>query len=195
MRKILSVCMTAILASSMITGCSAIKDVFEKANGVILYGDQQQITDSIKQEQNDLIKKDEYAIKVVENGGKKILLLNEKTAKDLVEKELIKKVTNETDTEPITSLPKVTKGKGVLFAKQKAEVHLDGMQLDVSYEGNKVIGDGRRYVDMFLIIDDADFSVIKGDEKAMGIIKYDKDPAKKLPGFDVEQVQLVRIEE
>lgn len=188
--------MAAILAGSMLTGCSAIKEAFQKANGVILYGDQQQIAASFQKEKDDLIEKDEYPIKVVENGEKKILILNENTAKDLVKKQLLKKVTNETDTEPITSLPEVTKGKGVLFAKQKTEeVHLEGVQLEVSYEGNKVIGDGRRYVDMFLIVDEDDFSAIKGIEKTMGIIKYDKDPDKKLPGYDVEQVQLVRIGE
>lgn len=196
MKKFLSVCMAAILAGSMLTGCSAIKEAFQKANGVILYGDQQQIAASFQKEKDDLIEKDEYPIKVVENGEKKILILNENTAKDLVKKQLLKKVTNETDTEPITSLPEVTKGKGVLFAKQKTEeVHLEGVQLEVSYEGNKVIGDGRRYVDMFLIVDEDDFSTIKGIEKTMGIIKYDKDPDEKLPEYDVEQVQLVRIGE
>lgn len=196
MKKYLSVCVTAVLAGFMLTGCSAIKEAFQKANGVILYGDQQQIEDSIQKEKDDLIEKEEYTVKVVQNGEKKILILNENTAKDLVKKELLKKVTNETDTEPITSLPEVTKGKGVLFAKQKTEeVHLEGLKLEVSYEGNKVIGDGRRYVDMFLIVNEDDFSAIKGIEKTMGIIKYDKDPDKKLPGFDVEQVQLVTIGE
>lgn len=197
MKKYLSVCVTAVLAGFMLTGCSGIKEVFQKANGVILYGDQQQIEDSIQKEKDDLIEKDEYMIKVVQNGEKKILILNENTAKDLVKKELLKKVTNETEVEPITALPEVTKGKGVLFAKQKTEeVHLEGMNLEVSevsYEGNKVIGDGRHYVDMFLIVNEDDFSAIKGIEKTMGIIKYNKDPDKKLPGFDVEQVQLVRI--
>lgn len=196
MKKVLSVCIAAVLAGFMLTGCSAIKEAFQKANGVILYGDQQQIEDSIQKEKDDLIEKDEYTIKVVQNGEKKILILNENTAKDLVKKELLKKVTNETDTEPITALPEVIKGKAILYAKQKGEeVHLEGMNLEVSYEGNKVIGDGRRYVDMFLIVNEDDFSAIKGIEKTMGIIKYDKDPDKKLPGFDVEQVQLVRIGE
>lgn len=196
MKKVLSVCIAAVLAGFMLTGCSAIKEAFQKANGVILYGDQQQIEDSIQKEKDDLIEKDEYTIKVVQNGEKKILILNENTAKDLVKKELLKKVTNETDTEPITALPEVIKGKAILYAKQKGEeVNLEGMNLDVSYEGNKVIGDGRRYVDMFLIVNEDDFSAIKGIEKTMGIIKYDKDPDKKLPGFDVEQVQLVRIGE
>lgn len=196
MKKVLSVCIAAVLAGFMLTGCSAIKEAFQKANGVILYGDQQQIEDSIQKEKDDLIEKDEYTIKVVQNGEKKILILNENTAKDLVKKELLKKVTNETDTEPITVLPEVIKGKAILYAKQKGEeVNLEGMNLEVSYEGNKVIGDGRRYMDMFLIVNEDDFSAIKGIEKTMGIIKYDKDPDKKLPGFDVEQVQLVRIGE
>ncbi|WP_188455716.1 lipoprotein BA_5634 family protein [Virgibacillus oceani] len=197
MKKLLSVCFIAVIAGSLITGCSAIntiKDTFAKANGVILFGSQNQIKEAFKQEDEDIEEKDKYTIKVAEDGDQKIMILDEKTAKELVEKELLKEVKNDSDTEPIASLPEVKEGNGVLFAKQQdKEVNLDGKQVEVTYEGNKIIGDGRSYVDAFIIVDGTDFSTMKGTEKTMGIIKYDKDPSKKLDEFDVEQVQLVKI--
>ncbi|QED49325.1 lipoprotein BA_5634 family protein [Cytobacillus dafuensis] len=196
MKKLLSVCLTAMIAGSIMTGCSAFKEAFEKANGLILYGEEQKIDDAFNKEENELKEKDKYTIKVAEDNDQKIMILDEKTANALIEKKLLKEVKNGDDTEPITSLPEVTKGKGLLFAKQQVEkVSLDGQQVEVTYGGNKIIGDGRIYVDMFLIVDDADFSVMEGTEKTMGIMKYDKDPDKKIGTFDVERDQLVKIKE
>lgn len=196
MKKLLIVCLTAVIAGSILTGCSAIKEAFEKANGVILYGDQQQIENVFKKEENSLKEKDQYTVKMAEDGDQKVLILDEKTANALIEKELFKEVKNDTETEPITLLLEVNQGKGVLFAKQNMNnINLGGRKVAVTYEGNKIIGDGRSYADMFLIVDDADFSTMKGTEKTLGIIKYDEDPDKKLVNFDVEQVQLVKIGE
>nr|WP_165767921.1 lipoprotein BA_5634 family protein [Virgibacillus indicus] len=40
---------------------------------------------------------------------------------------------------------------------------------------------------MFLVVSDDKWSALKGKEKAMGVIEYDKDPAEKLPEFEVEK--------
>lgn len=45
------------------------------------------------------------------------------------------------------------------------EISIEGQSFDVKYEGNNIIGDGRTYVDMFLIVDDTDWPSIKGKEK------------------------------
>ncbi|MGE6257811.1 lipoprotein BA_5634 family protein [Heyndrickxia sporothermodurans] len=196
MKKILGVCVTAIIAGSLMTGCSEMKNVFSKANGVVLYGEQQQVEDVFDQEKKDVKEKAEYKIKIAELGDQKVMILDETTAKALVGKELIKEVKKADETEAITALPSVAKGKAVLFAKEDVKtVNLDGEKLKVSYEGNKIIGDGRSYVDMFLIVDDSEWSDMKGTEKTMGIISFDKDPKKKLSGFKVDEAQLVKINE
>jgi hypothetical protein len=194
MKKLLSVCFTAVIAGSLMTGCSAITEMFEKANGVILYGDHNQVAGVFEQEKDDLKEKNEYKFKVAEDQGQQILIFNETTAKALVEKELLNKVVKDDETEPIKSLPEL-KDKGILFTKQDNvdKVTIDGQSLSVSNEGNIVIGRGRAYGDMFLVVSDDKWSAMKGTEKAMGVIEYDKDPAEKLPEFEVEKVQLITI--
>ncbi|MGW8449030.1 lipoprotein BA_5634 family protein, partial [Bacillus wiedmannii] len=50
------------------------------------------------------------------------------------------------------------------------------------------------YADMFAIVDDATYVNVKGEEKSVGILKFDKDPSKELPGANgVEASQLVKI--
>lgn len=48
---------------------------------------------------------------------------------------------------------------------------------------------------MFAIVDDAAYTKINGEEKFVGVLKFDKDPAKDLPkqGEDIETAQLVKI--
>ncbi|MFP7484343.1 lipoprotein BA_5634 family protein [Priestia filamentosa] len=194
MKRLLSICATVIVVGSLMSGCSATKEAFQKANGVILYGNQQQISDALNQDKKDIKEKDEYTIKIAEDGKQDMMILDKTTAKALVEKKLLKEVTKDNDTEAITSLPKVTKDTNALFAKQEVkEMNLAGQNSKIIYEGNKIIGDGRSYVDEFLIVDDSQFTAIKGTEKKMAVIKYDKNPDKKLSEFDVDEVQLVKV--
>jgi hypothetical protein len=47
---------------------------------------------------------------------------------------------------------------------------------------------------MFAIVDDATYVNVKGDEKSVGVLKFDKDPSKEFPGYNgVEASQLVKI--
>ena len=194
MKKFLMVFLTALLTATVLTGCN----MFAKANGVILYGEEQQIIDSLEREKDDLVKEDQYKIKIVENGGQQILVITEETAQALVKKKLIKEITNaeKGKTEAISSLSKVAAGEGILFAKKEpAALNLEGKDLNVEYEGNIIIGEGRAYGDMFLIVTDADWASIKGTEKMMALLEYDKDPSADGLDYDVEKTQLVRIQE
>lgn len=50
------------------------------------------------------------------------------------------------------------------------------------------------YTDMYAIVDDATYNNVKGDEKSVGVLKFDKDPSKEFPGYKgVEASQLVKI--
>lgn len=78
-------------------------------------------------------------------------------------------------------LPAVTSDQGVLFAKLK-------------YEGNKIIGHNRAYADMFAIVDDAVYGNVKGEEKSVGVLRYDKNPKNELNNYKgADRTQLVEI--
>ena len=58
-----------------------------------------------------------------------------------------------------------------------------------------VIGEGRVYADLFLIVTDEDWATLEGTEKTLAILKYDKDPSADGLSYDVEKTQLVRIQD
>lgn len=190
MKKTILVCASAILAGSLLTGCS----LFGKANGLILYGDEQQVSASVAQEKDKIVEESQYPIKIAKDGKEQVMILSEDTAQELVDKELLRKVVEGIKTETVTSVPEGKKGEAVLFAKkQQKELELDGQALDVSYEGNLVIGDGRAYVDKFLVVDQSNWESIEGEDKAMAVMKYKKNLSEKTTSFDVDTNQLVKI--
>lgn len=137
-----------------------------------------------------------YKMKLTTLEDKKVLVMDKKTGEELVKKELLKKVEKvgkDENTKPLDKLPAVTADQGVLFAKDKVEnATIDGAKLN--YEGNTIIGSGRAYADMFAIVDDATYGNVKGEEKSVGVLKFDKDPSKEFPGKNgVEAAQLVTI--
>lgn len=192
MKRILLTSVSMIVLGLTLTGCS----LFPKANGIILYGDEQQIADSLDQEKENLVEEEQFTIKLSEEEEQRIMIMNEETAHALIEKGLIMEVKNVNESEAVSSLPTLAQGQSILFAKEKMnEISIEGQSFDVKYEGNNIIGDGRTYVDMFLIVDDTDWPSIKGKEKTLAIMEYKSDPSDRMGLFDVEGTQLVKISE
>lgn len=192
MKKTLSVCAAAIMAGTLMTGCS----LFQKANGIILYGDEVKVAEALEQEKEEFIGESQYPIKIVAEAGEWMMVLSEETAQAIADKELLREVTSGDKTKAISSVAKLSEGEAVVYAKNEQEqLNLDGQNLKASYGGNSIIGDGRAYVEKFLIVDDADWPKIEGEEKFMAIMEYKKDPSIKLMDFDVDDTQLVRVVE
>lgn len=176
MKKLVGIGLAAAISFGALSGCSLLG---EKANGLVLYGTEQQVQQIADKNKTEVKEKDVYKMKLATLEGKKVLVMDKKTGEELVKKELLKKVENE-DTKAINKLPAVTADQGILFAKEKVgNATIDGAKL--KYEGNTIIGDGRQYVDMFAIVDDAAYGNVKGEEKSVGVLKFDKDPSKELP--------------
>ncbi|MCW9131960.1 lipoprotein BA_5634 family protein [Bacillus paramycoides] len=190
MKKLVGIGLAAAISFGALSGCSLLG---EKANGFVLYGTEEQVQQIADKNKKEVKEKDIYKMKLTTLEDKKVLVMDKKTGEELVKKELLKKVDKNDDTKAIDKLPAVTAEQGVLFAKEKVEnATLDGAKL--KYEGNTIIGSGRAYADMFAIVDDATYGNVKGEEKSVGVLKFDKDPSKEFPGRNgVEGAQLVTI--
>ena len=198
MKKTILCMLTTLMAVIALSGCS----MFAKANGVILYGEEAEILNAVDKEQGKKQKKDkpveveQHKIKIVTNDNQKVMILKEETAQSLVNKDLIREITNQEKgrTEAVSSLSKVAKGEAILFTKEES-YELEVENLKVKNEGNLIIGIGRAYADIFLIVNDDDWASLEGTEKSLAILKYDKDPSTDGLDYDVEQVQLVEIQD
>ncbi|KEK23061.1 lipoprotein BA_5634 family protein [Bacillus gaemokensis] len=190
MKKLVGIGLAAAISFGVLSGCSLLE---EKANGMVTYGSEQQVNKVINKNKSDIKEKNTYKMKLATLNDKKVLVMDKKTGEELVKKELIKKVEKD-NTKAIDKLPAVTADQGVLFAKEEvANATIDGAKL--KYEGNTIIGDARSYADMFAIVDDAAYGKVNGEEKSVGVLKFDKDPKDKIQDTtkETEAVQLVKI--
>lgn len=195
MKKIIKLLSISLLSMSLLTGCSLTNKILSKANGVALYGSQQQVENTIEKYKKELKSETSHEIKVTEIDDKKLMILNRTTAEEFIKRGILKKVDKDDNTETLKSLPAVTSDTGVLFAKNNIEnLMVNGKKLNAKYEGNTIIGDGRVYVDMFAIVDDSIWKTIDGEEKTIGLLEFNKDPKHEMINFDVELAQLIKFE-
>lgn len=195
MKKIIKLLSISLLSMSLLTGCSLTDKILSKANGVALYGSQQQVENTIEKYKKELKSETSHEIKVTEIDNKKLMIINKTTAEEFIKRGILKKVDKDDNTEALKSLPAVTSDTGVLFAKNNVEnLMINDKKLNVKYEGNTIIGDGRVYVDMFAIVDDSIWETIDGEEKTIGLLEFNKDPKHEMINFDVELAQLIKFE-
>lgn len=204
MKKIILGIFTTFMAVVVLTGCN----LFAKANGIILYGEEEEILTAVEnvklkekgdkkeREKEKLVEEEQHKIKILTDDTRQIMILTDKTAQSLVKNKLISEITNQEKAivKPISSLSKVAKGEALLFAKEESS-KLEIENINIQYEGNLIIGDGRTYADMFLIVNDEDWASLQGTEKMMAILKFDKDPSADGFSYEVEKAQLVRIQD
>lgn len=190
--KKMTLWVTALCAGAVIlSGCN----ILDKANGIILYGDEEKVLSSLKEEHKGQVEKDSLSVKLMETEGKRLLVMDETSAQYLAGKKLLREVEGGRDTDAVSSIPELAEGEAILFAKKAdSDIKLESFAEQLKYEGNIIIGDGRVYADLFLVVADEQFPEFEAEEKTMGIIQYNKDPD-GIGGFDVEKEQLVKIEE
>ncbi|WP_461614539.1 lipoprotein BA_5634 family protein [Clostridium sp. Marseille-QA1073] len=195
MKRFIKLLSISLLSMSLLTGCSLTDKILSKANGVALYGSQQQIENTIEKYKEELKSETSYEIKVAEIDDKKLMVLNKTTAEAFIKRGIFKKVDKNDNTETLKSLPTVTSDTGILFAKNNVEnLMINDKKLNVKHEGNIIIGDGRVYVDMFAIVDDSIWKTIDREEKTIGLLEFNKDPKHEMINFDVELAQLMKFE-
>lgn len=191
MKKITLWILALCAAALVLSGCS----LMDKANGIILYGDEEKVLSSLKEEHKGQVAKESLSVKLVDKDGKRLMVMDETSAQYLLEKELLRKVKDGRETEAVSSILELAEDEALLFAKKAdSDTNFYSLPDQINYEGNIIIGDGRAYADMFLVVTDEDFTELDAEAKTMGIIQYNKDPD-GIGSFDVEREQLVKIEE
>jgi uncharacterized protein YxeA len=196
MKKIVSIVLV-VLVVIVIAGFGGKKlmdNIFPQANGMIVYGEKEQVKDVLDKQAKQLKASDVYTIKISEADGQKVMYVSQATIDGLIQKKLLTKVKEDGSTEAVVSLPPVSKGEGLLFAKKESDkINGNSGALAVKYEGNIIIGDGRAYADEFVVLENAHWSSLQETEKTMAVLKFNKNPEKLMGTFEVETQQLVSI--
>ncbi|MFS0553203.1 lipoprotein BA_5634 family protein [Brevibacillus sp. 179-C9.3 HS] len=188
LRKKFGLGVSLLFAAVLFTGCS------QDANGIILYGTEQQINNALAKQSKDVTVTDTYSVKIVPAGEQNAMVMNKSMAQSLLEKELLRKVDEKNNTTPLSALPLIANSEGVYFAKNETTNLTIGSN-KLSFQGNVIIGDGRSYADIFVIVDDSAWEQVEGDAKKVSVWGYKNDPKNEIGNYDVETEQLIHMKE
>ncbi|BCD26264.1 hypothetical protein BC30090_5161 [Bacillus cereus] len=168
----------AIMSAVVFSGCSIMDMIAPQATGVVMYGDETGVQQTMDQYKDKIESQNKFEAKLGTVNGKKVLIMNKTTAEKMVKENMLKKVVKE-DVEPIKALPAISDEAGIVFAKEEQkDVVIDGKKM--KYEGNVVIGDARKYTDMYAVVSDAEYAKISEPVKTIGLASFKENPKEKI---------------
>ncbi|RBP29336.1 hypothetical protein DET55_101123 [Bacillus mycoides] len=168
----------AIMSAAVFSGCSIMDIIAPQATGVVMYGDETGVQKTMDQYKDKIESQNTFEAKLGAVNEKKVLIMSKTTAEKMVKEKMLKKVVKE-DVEPIKALPSVSGEVGIVFAKDtQNDVVIDGKKM--KYEGNVVIGDARKYADMYAVVSDAEYTKINEPVKTIGLAAFKENPKEKI---------------
>ncbi len=186
----------AIMSAAVFSGCSIMDMIAPQAKGVVMYGDETGVQKTMDQYKDKIESKNTFEAKLGTVNEKKVLIMNKTTAEKMVKENMLKKVVKE-DVEPIKALPAISDEAGIVFAKEEQkDVVIDGKKM--KYEGNVVIGDARKYTDMYVVVSDTEYVKINEPVKTIGLAAFKENPKEKIfpdikKGSNVEEAHMVEV--
>ena len=174
----------------------------EPRNGILILGDNQSI-EEIKVEQKNKVKSiDLYKVKITKHNGHPVLIMNQKTAKAIVTKGVLREGENSNIavSDPIHSLPEIKNNDAVLLADKKyqdqKEIKIADKEITVSYGGNTWFGHSRDMAneEIILIVNNSIFNQIPVEEIDMGILELNKVYGNNNGIVDMNDAKSVQIE-
>ena len=68
---------------------------------------------------------------------------------------------------------------GIVFAKEaQNDVVINGKKM--KYEGNVIIGDARKYTDMYVVVSDTEYTKVNEPVKTVGLAAFKENPKEKI---------------
>jgi hypothetical protein len=185
----------AVMSAAVFSGCSIMDMIAPQANGIVMYGDENGVQKTMDQYKDKIESQNKFEAKLGTVNEKKVLIMNKTTAEKMVKEKMLKKVVKE-DVEPIKELPSISDEAGIVFAKEEKDVVIDGKKM--KYEGNVVIGDARRYTDMYVVVSDTEYAKINQPVKTIGLAAFKENPKKEIfpdikKDSKVEEAHMVEV--
>ncbi|PGU07566.1 hypothetical protein COD21_24045 [Bacillus cereus] len=185
----------AVMSAAVFSGCSIMDMIAPQANGIVMYGDETGVQKTMDQYKDKIESQNKFEAKLGTVNEKKVLIMNKTTAEKMVKEKMLKKVVKE-DVEPIKALPSISDEAGIVFAKEEKDVEIDGKKM--KYEGNVVIGDARKYTDMYVVVSDTEYTKINQPVKTIGLAAFKENPKKEIfpdikKDSKVEEAHMVEV--
>ncbi|HDX9660984.1 hypothetical protein COI51_29870 [Bacillus toyonensis] len=155
-------------------------------NILIVSGDQQQVEKVTEEYKSKLVSSTHYKEKILCQGNEKRLcnnstnlrVLNKTTAEKLIKEEMLQKLTGPRVTEPIHSLPTVTKEKGLVYGQDISDeaIKIGNHVIPVTKVEGELgigVGQGQKIQSKLIIVDDSIYKDLLLQENTFSVLRFD----------------------
>ncbi|MCU5407111.1 lipoprotein BA_5634 family protein [Bacillus cereus] len=190
MKRILTIFMLTIILLISFSACSK-KDNSFPANGVLIIGDENNISPIINRYQEITEENEVFSVKKGEVGNGNVLILNESTAQALIKEKLFRKQDNGSNY-IIDTLPKFPKEGSLLFTseddKTMKSIKIGGEEIPVTYDSDAWIGNNRKYsTEWYMIVaKNSVYKEIKANEMKMYLLHLKKSLGDEKPKMSTD---------
>jgi len=199
MKKLLSICGIGLFMISMLGACSLFGSNKEPLNGLMLLGEEQTLKKIETEHKKEISSAAFYKVKQVEYDGEQAFIMDKETAKNVMDRGILRKRDNSNDTissAPLFSLPASKKEEGILFANKDRNdvktVILNGTKVNVKYDSDTWFGHVRdKFNKIIVIVDNSTFQKIPAAGIDMSIVELNKTYGENKPSSsdNVEGIQ------
>ncbi|KXY44898.1 lipoprotein BA_5634 family protein [Bacillus sp. FSL M7-1020] len=194
MKRTLTIFMLTIILLISFSACSK-KDNAFPANGVLIIGDENNISPIINRYQEITKENEVFSVKKSEVGNGHVLILNESTALALIKEKVFRKRDNDSDY-IIDTLPKFPKEGSLLFTsedeKTMKSIKIEGKEIPVTYDSDAWIGNTRKYPTQSYVIvaKNSVYKEIKANETKMHLLQFKKSLGDERPKMSTDNTMV-----
>ncbi|EJR76947.1 lipoprotein BA_5634 family protein [Bacillus cereus] len=188
MKRTLTIFMLTILLLISFSACSKKENPFP-ANGVLIIGDENNISPIINRYQEITEENEVFSVKTGEVGN--VLILNESTAQALIKEKLFRKQDSDSNY-IIDTLPKFPKEGSLLFTsednKTMKSIKIGEEEIPVTYDSDAWIGNNRKYsTEWYMIVaKNSVYKEIKANEMKMHLLHLKKSLGDEKPKMSTD---------
>lgn len=194
MKRTLTIFMLTIILLISFSACSK-KDNSFPANGVLIIGDENNISPIINRYQEITKENEVFSVKKSEVGNGHVLILNEPTALALIKEKIFHKRGNGSNY-ILDTLPKFPKEGLLLFTnedeKTMKSIKIEGNEIPVTYDSDTWIGNIRKYPTQSYVIvaKNSVYKEIKANETKMHLLQFKKSIGDEKPKMSTDNTMV-----
>lgn len=160
----------------------------DEAKGLVLYGTEEQLRADQELEAKDTTYSYQTKVKIVDED---MMVIREKDMNEFCDRQIVNLVDEKEQCKPVSEIASA-QDTPVYYAKDaKSSVTIGEKELKVTEGKDYIIGSGRVFDKGYLVVSDALYEELEGNETGMLVLKLNKAADKEITACQYEQVQLI----
>lgn len=187
---IATLCVIGLGAAGVFVAASRGLFAHNEANGLILYGSDQQLGGDKKTEADNTEYVYQTNVKIVEDN---LMIIREADMNEFCKVGIVNFINEKEECEPVTEIASAQNTPLYYAKKTKSSITVAGKVMNVIAGKDYIIGNGRMFAEGYLVVSDSAYKDIQEEETGMMVMKLNKAADQEIGRCQYKLVQLIDI--